>query len=85
MTPLQQTLYDFCLQQRVDQYLAENQKEYEENMAMAQRALDQLAQAGEPWADLAQRVEYGLAVTEAIEKEAAFLAGLSLGQELSRI
>ena len=85
MTPLQQTLYEFCLQQRADQYLAENQKEYEENLAMAQRALDQLEQAGDPWSDLAQRVEYGLAVSEAIEKEAAFLAGLSLGQELARI
>ena len=85
MTPLQQTLYAFCLQQRAEQYLAENRKEYEDNLAMAQRALDQLKQAGEPWADLAQRAEYGLAVAEAIEKEAAFLAGLSLGQELARI
>ena len=52
---------------------------------MAQRALDQLNKAGNPWSDLAQRVEYGLAVAEAIGKEAAFLAGLSLGQELTRI
>ena len=57
MTPLQQTLYDFCLQQRTDQYLSENRKEYEDNLAMARRALDQLEQAGEPWSDLAQRVE----------------------------
>ena len=48
-------------------------------------ALDQLTKAGDPWSDLAQRVEYGLAVAESIEKEAAFLAGLSLGQELARI
>ena len=85
MTPLQQTLYAFCLQQRAEQYLAENRKEYEDNLAMAQRALDQLKQAGDSWSDLAQRAEYGLAVAEAIEKEAAFLAGLSLGQELVRI
>ena len=85
MTPLQQALYEFCLQQRADHYLAENRKEYEENLAMAQRALDQLNKAGNPWSDLAQRAEYGLAVAEAIEKEAAFLAGLSLGQELARI
>ena len=85
MTPLQQTLYAFCLQQRAEQYLAENRKEYEDNLAMAQRALDQLKQAGDSWSDLAQRAEYGLAVAEAIEKEAAFLAGLSLGQELARI
>ena len=85
MTPLQQTLYEFCLQQRANQYFAENRKDYEENLSMAQQALDQLEQAGEPWSDLAERVEYGLAVAEAIEKEAAFLAGLSLGQELARI
>ena len=85
MTPLQQALYAFCLQQRADQYLAENRKEYKENLAMARRALHQLTEAGDPWSDLAQRVEYGLAVAEAVEKEAAFLAGLSLGQELSRI
>ena len=85
MTPLQQTLYEFCLQQRADQYLAENRKEYEENLAMARRALHQLTEAGDPWSDLAQRVEYGLSAAEAIEKEAAFLADISLGQELARI
>lgn len=84
MTPLQQTLYDFCLQQRADQYLAENQAEYEDSLSMALGALDQLKQAGEPWSDLAQRVEYGLTAAEAIRAEAIFLSGLSLGQELSR-
>lgn len=85
MTPLQQTLYDFCLQQRTDQYLSENRKEYEDNLAMARRALDQLEQAGEPWSDLAQRVEYGLMVAKAIEQEAFFLAGLSLSRELEQL
>ena len=85
MTPIQQTLYTFCLRQRTERYLAENRKEYEDSLAMARQALDRLKQAGEPWLDLARRVEDGLAEAEAIEREAVFLAGLSLGQEFSRI
>lgn len=85
MTPLQQTLYTLCLGQRWEQYLSENRREYEDSLAMARWALDQLKQAGEPWLDLARRVEDGLGEASSIEREAAFLAGLSLGQELARI
>ena len=85
MTPLQQSLYDFCLENRADTYLAWDQKEYQQNQDMAQWALEQLEAAGEPWAGLADRVEYGLNTTWSLQCRAMFLSGLWAGQTLSRL
>ena len=84
MTPLQQALYDFCLKNRADAYMAWDREEYQENEDVVRWALDRLKEAGEPWAGLADRVEYGLNAMWSIQCQAMFLAGLWAGQALSR-
>ncbi len=84
MTPFQEALYDFCLENRAEAYMAWDREEYRENEKVVRWALEQLNEAGEPWAGLADRVEYGLNAMRSIQCRAMFLSGLWAGQALSR-
>ena len=51
---------------------------------MVQAAREGLRTLGTEAADLAERLEQGLLMSSAIEQEASFLAGLTIGLELGR-
>ena len=73
MTELQKVLYDYAWEYQIPGLLRASQKE---------AALTRLRGLGPEGADLAQRLESGQLTRQAIQGEAVFLAGLSLGLEL---
>ena len=68
MTELQKVLYDYAWEYQIP--------------GLVEAALTRLRGLGPEGADLAQRLESGQLTRQAIQGEAVFLAGLSLGLEL---
>lgn len=84
MTDLQRALYEFAQERRIPDLLRSDQGELRGNRRMAEEALEALRSQGEKNADLVQRVESGWFLCAALEREAGFLAGLTIGLELGR-
>ena len=82
MTELQKVLYDYAWEYQIPGLLRASQKEAADNDRMVEAALTRLRGLGPEGADLAQRLESGQLTRQAIQGEAVFLAGLSLGLEL---
>lgn len=81
MTELQKVLYDYAWEYQIPGLLRASQKEAADNDRMVEAALTRLRGLGPEGADLAQRLESGQLTRQAIQGEAVFLAGLSLGLE----
>ena len=79
MTELQKVL---AWEYQIPGLLRASQKEAADNDRMVEAALTRLRGLGPEGADLAQRLESGQLTRQAIQGEAVFLAGLSLGLEL---
>lgn len=82
MTELQKVLYDCAWEYQIPGLLRASWKEAADNDRMVEAALARLRGLGPEGADLAQRLENGQFTRQAIQGEAVFLAGLSLGLEL---
>ena len=82
MTELQKVLSDAAGEYQIPGLLRASWKEAADNDRMVEAALARLRGLGPEGADLAQRLENGQFTRQAIQGEAVFLAGLSLGLEL---
>ena len=82
---LYDVLFSYAARYRTPLFLADVEEELRDQQRMADRALAALrAMEGEA-AELADRVEDGLALAADLSERAAFLAGLSMGLELGRL
>ena len=80
------TLYRYAAEHRMDAFLEADRTELADTRAMVEHALAALARTGgAQGADLAGRLEFGQGVLLDIHCRAGFLAGLSMGLELSRL
>ena len=84
MTDLQRALYQFAQETRIPSLVHGEEKELRDNQKMVRAAREELCALGGQAADLAGRLEQGLLVCAANDREAGFLADLSIGLGLGR-
>lgn len=85
MDTLFDALYDYAMEYRVDGFLKPEEKELKDNQWMRDNALSALKAMNAQTAGWAERLEYGQDALLDLHRRAGFLAGLSMGLELSRV
>ena len=85
MTPLLEAIYRCAMEHRKSNYLQDSRFEAAQAQKMVDSAMEKLTAAGAATADCAQCLTSGYAELYSIHQEAAFLTGLSIGLELSRL
>ncbi|MBQ8851551.1 MAG: hypothetical protein IJZ66_03830 [Oscillibacter sp.] len=85
MNLLVDALYAYAQEHRLCAYLHPEQEEIADTRRMLDHSLAQLKAMGAKAADYTGNLEYGFLVLADIYERANFLAGLSIGLELSRL
>ena len=85
LNPLCDALYTYAMEYRAAAFLHTNKQEERENLRMVESAIQNLNSMGPAAADWAERIQNGLDAISAIQEQAAFLAGLSIGLELGAL
>lgn len=85
MNTLFDALYDYAMEHRIDTYLKPDEAELNDTQWMQNKALSDLKTMSERAADCAERLEFSQDTLLCLHRRAGFLAGLSMGLELSRL